>query len=372
MTALRHKLFFLLLLLFCISLTSCINQDRDTFTISGEIKGLDQGTVSLYNLEETGQKLIVSSDINNGKFTLKGKITLPEMVLLKTEGKMLGVTFFLQAGKIRFIANADSLNGASITGSESNDLYQNFHEEMQRYDEQSRHILERYVQAKSNSDTSLMNNLFAANTEVDKERILFIRTFIKQNRESNVAVYIAATQLIYSMEADDLEQVTNDFPPRLKDSKYLKLLLNQIKALKRVSIGQPAPDFTLNDINNHPVRLSGLKGKIIFVDFWASWCKPCREEHPELIAIHQKYKDKKFDILSISIDEDMSLWKNAVKLDKLAWTQVSDLKGLNNVALKQYGVVKIPSNILIDENGIILARNIKPKQLSDKLKQLLE
>lgn len=372
MSALRYKLSYSLFLVSCLCLLSCNFQDKDTFTITGEIKGLNQGNALLYNLEETGPRLIDSSKIDNGKFSFKGKITLPEMVLLKIDGKRAGIPFFLEAGKIRFKASADSLTGASITGSQSNDLFQQFHEEMHRYDEQSRNILDRYMQAKSNDDTGLMTKLYDANTEVDKERILFTRDFVKKNNESNVAIYIAATQLIYSMEADDLEQISTVFPNKLKDSKYLKLLSNQITALKKVSIGQPAPNFTLNDINNHPVRLSDFKGKIVFVDFWASWCKPCREEHPELITIYQKYKDKNFDILSVSIDEDMTFWKDAVKLDKLAWTQVSDLKGLNNVALKQYGVVKIPANVLIDKSGIILARNIKPKQLSERLKQLLK
>jgi thiol-disulfide isomerase/thioredoxin len=372
MTATRYKLFFSLFLISCFYLLSCDNRDKDTFTITGDIKGLAQGKALLYNLEETGPRLIDSSEINNGKFSFQGKIKLPEMVLLKVDGKIAGIPFFLEAGKIRFKAGVDSLTGATVTGSESNDLYQKFHEEMRRYDEQSRNILDRYTQAKSNSDTSLMNKFYQANTEVEKERIMFIRDFVKQNKESNVAIYIAATQLIYSMEAEDLEQISKVFPYKLKDSKYLKLLSDQVKALNRVSIGQPAPDFTLNDINNHPVRRSDFKGKTVLVDFWASWCKPCREEHPDLIALYQKYKDKNFDILSVSIDEDMTLWRDAVKLDKLEWTQVSDLRGLNNVALKQYGVVKIPANVLMDKNGIILARNIKPKQLAEKLKNLLK
>ncbi len=372
MTDIRYKLFFPLFLISCICFLSCANHDKDTFTISGEIKGLNQGDLLLYNLEETGPRLIDSSKISNGKFSFKGKITLPEMVLLKINGKISGIPFFLEAGKIHFKASADSLTGATITGSESNDLYQKFKEEMHRYDAQSHNILEKYTQAKSNSDSSLMNKLYEANTDVEKERTLFTCTFIKQNRESNVAVYIAATQLIYSMDADDLEQVTNDFSANLKNSKYLKMLSGQVKTLKRVSIGQPAPDFRLNDMDNRPVRLTDFKGKIVLIDFWASWCKPCREEHPDLITAYRNFKMKNFDILSVSIDEDMTLWKDAVKLDKLTWTQVSDLKGLNNVALKQYGVVKIPSNVLIDKNGIILAKNIKPKQLTEKLKQILK
>lgn len=372
MIALRYKLFFPVFLISCFFMLSCGDQDKDAFSITGEIKGLNEGEVLLYNLDESGQKLVDSSQISNGRFSLKGKITFPEMHLLKINGNRAGVPFFLEAGKIHFKANADSLNGATITGSESNDLYQKFHEEMHRYDEQSRNILDRYTQAKSNCDTALMSKLFDANTDVEKERTLFTLDFVKQHKESIVAVYITATQLIYSMEADGLEQVTAAFSSELKNSKYLKLLISQVSALKRVSIGQLAPDFTLNDMNNHPVRLSGFKGKIVFVDFWASWCKPCREEHPDLIALYQQYKTKNFDVLSISIDEDMSLWKDAVKLDKLPWTQVSDLKGLNNVALKQYGVVKIPSNVLIDQSGIIMARNIKPKALAEKLKQLLK
>src|ERR1035437_3944254 len=128
MTALRHKLFFHLFLIFCLCLFSCALNDKDSFSITGEIKGLTQGKALLYNLEETGPRLIDSSKIENGKFSFKGKITLPEMVLLKIDGNRAGIPFFLEAGHVRFKASADSLNGASITGSESNDLYQKFHQ----------------------------------------------------------------------------------------------------------------------------------------------------------------------------------------------------------------------------------------------------
>lgn len=158
--------------------------------------------------------------------------------------------------------------------------------------------------------------------------------------------------------------------PKYKHIKFVSDLHNQVKSKLRLAIGQPAPEIELPDTNNQMVKLSDFKGKVVLIDFWASWCAPCRKESPNMVKYYEKYHDMGFEILSVSLDKQKSDWMRGIHEDKLFWTHISDLRLWKSVAAKTYGVSSIPFTVLVDEKGNIIATNLRGAELEQKLDEI--
>lgn len=155
-----------------------------------------------------------------------------------------------------------------------------------------------------------------------------------------------------------------------EDPKAVAAVAAEVKKLAAFSVGGEAPDFTMNDEEGNPKKLSDLRGQIVLVDFWASWCGPCRKENPNVVKMYEKYKDKGFEILSVSLDKDKARWLNAIEKDRLTWKHVSDLQGWKNAAAQLYGVRSIPETVLLDSEGKIIARKLRGPMLEAKLAEI--
>ncbi len=169
-----------------------------------------------------------------------------------------------------------------------------------------------------------------------------------------------------------MENRLNVLTATARSSKYGKHLGDLIQGGKIGAIGSKAMDFTQNDVNGKPVSLSSYRGKYVLIDFWASWCRPCRMENPNVVAAYNQYKGKNFTVLGVSLDQSKDNWLQAIKADNLTWTQVSDLQYWSNAVAQMYRIQSIPQNLLIDPNGLIIAKNLRGEELNARLKELIK
>ena len=193
----------------------------------------------------------------------------------------------------------------------------------------------------------------------------------KANADSYVAAYFLAGKL-YEYDYEKLVEKFNTLGENAKATEPGKTIADRIQKLSAVAVGQVAPDFTLNTPDGKPLSMHSIKGKVKVIDFWASWCGPCRGENPNVVKMYEKFHPKGLEILSVSLDEDKDAWLKAIEDDKLTWNHVSDLKGWQNAAAQLYCVNGIPHLVVLDENNVIVAKDLRGEELQNKVAELLK
>jgi peroxiredoxin len=207
--------------------------------------------------------------------------------------------------------------------------------------------------------------------EVMKEAVM--GDLIRKNPSSPVAFLALQQYAGWDLNPDKIEPLFNSLPEAVRAYPSVKSFKEQLETAKLTGIGRVAPEFTQNDTLDQPVQLSSFKGRYLLIDFWASWCGPCRQENPNVVKVFNQYKDKNFHILGISLDRagQKDKWMKAIHDDNLTWSHVSDLKFWDNAVSKQYGIRAIPQNLLLDPAGKIIAKNLRGEALAKKMEELL-
>ena len=359
---------YLFILLVGAILASCTG-NKDQFTIKGKVNGVDTGMIYLQKFDVDQWVKVDSSKLEKGAFSFKGSAALPEMWHIVMDEKQIILPVFVENAGIKVEIYVDSLDKSLITGSPSHDIYQKYltmNESV--YKKMDENTME-WKKARDANDSATMKRTDSISNELDKEMKKQLQDFARANNKTVVSPYLVIRNS-WQFELPDLEELFAAMDTSLNGSQYVLALKKRIEILKRVEIGQMAPDFTLNDTTGAPVALSSLKGKVLLVDFWASWCSPCRAENPNVVKAYQAYHKKGFDVLGCSFDQNREKWLKAIMNDKLTWTNVSDLKGWGNAAGKLYGINSIPANVLLDKDQKIIGRNLRGADLMKKLEEI--
>ncbi len=372
------KINWFLLALFCLyacnsakDASSSEEATTSVFTITGESQGAYEGPVYLQLYSDNGYETIDSSLVQEGKYSFTGTLETPQRYYLRFQDKEKLVAFFLDASEVQVYSHIDSLDDAVITGSASQDQYLAFEKELAGFDDIRTPLMKAYQAANEAGDKPQVEAIVAKFDSIREVETAFIKDYIHTNNESVVAAYLAYRHLSFDSDTEALGSLIDDLSADLDATPYVKSLKERLATLERVAIGQPATDFSLEDPDGNAIALSSLKGKYVLIDFWASWCGPCRRENPNVVALYNELHEKGFEILGVSFDSKHDKWVEAIADDNLTWPHVSDLKGWQSAAGKLYGVRSIPHTILLDPEGIIIAKDLRGDELRNKLEEVL-
>ncbi len=356
-------------------IVSCTNmsEKKDNFTINGIVENQTNGNVFLKKRVDGEWIILDSTELNNGNFKFSGYIELPEQYYLQITEKNL-IPVFVEESEIIVDSKTDStgkITDTKISGSASNNDYKKFKEKTEVFENKNGDFYKQWAEAEKAGDTVLMKKIDKEYDENDKASKKFMIDYVLKNNNNVVSAYITIRNS-YKLNFNELDSITSNFTNEIAESKYVTLLRERVEVLKNCAIGKPFIDITMNDTAGNPVSLSSLKGKYILLDFWASWCGPCRAENPNVVAAYKEFKDKGFDVYGVSLDNDKEKWIEGINKDGLTWINVSDLKGWQCAARDDYGFNSIPHSVLIDKDGIIIAKNLKGEKLKEKLEEIIK
>lgn len=343
--------------------------DGEQISITGEVKDYPDGMLTLYRVIEEDSSKIDTFKITNGKFEFKFSDTEARLANLVFPDGTSAVQFFTEPGIITMKGSKDDVSMMEVTGTPTNVLNQEVKVLNQSLETEFRELYERANQAQSSGDMGALDSIEPLMKKFQTKAAKVNIDYAMQHPNSILSAYLGLTA---SMAPDlDLKPLYTALSPEVKATFFGQRLLTLVESATKTAIGSIAPDFEGISPDGKIVKLSSLKGKHILIDFWASWCMPCRQENPNVVALYQAYKAKGFDIIGVSLDQEKEKWVAAIDEDQLHWTQVSDLMGWKSKIVSMYGVQGIPQNFLLDKEGVILAKALRGQELENKLKEIL-
>ncbi len=361
------------------TLFACKQKDKEvkggSFTINGKIEGAETGEAIVLHQMMANKKPDTAIIAKDGSFSFKGTVDEPMIGAVYFPSTIQkdnqALTFFIEGGSTELTGKKNELNVATVKGGESNTDLKKVEAILNGYYKKMKVLGDSLYALKSAGNEAALKPLESQYMKLEEEQKSEVIKFIKDHPKSHASAFFAYQFTNYGTDPVVVENVYNSLDTSIQTTFYAKKLKNVVDALKASGIGNKAPDFALQTPDGKTVSLSSFKGKYVLLDFWASWCGPCRQENPNVVKAFNQFKDKNFTILGVSLDEDKTAWQNAIMKDGLTWQHVSDLKGWQSSVAGMYSVQSIPANFLIDIEGKIIAKDLRGEQLESKLREVL-
>ena len=345
------------------------------FVINGSIEGeIAEGT-KVY-LKGMNQQSRLSdrdtAEVAQGSFLFEGRSDTPELLYLFIEGTRGNIPVILENGTIKVTAHKDSLSFAETGGTIQNDYFQDYMGYSRDLSLKAASIQQDMRQASASKDTAVAASLQDEFLELQEEAREYEVEFIRSHPDALMSLLLLErVNATKTLPEQEIQELLNALVPTIRETEMGSRLKVNLEKGMRVAIGAKAPNFSAPTPSGTQLSLNEVIGKATIVDFWAAWCKPCRIENPNVVRVYEKYKDKGLSIIGVSLDRKAEDWKKAIADDKLSWHHVSNVRYFDEIAAL-YNVSGIPATFILDENGIIVAKNLRGPALEAKISEMLQ